>query len=101
MGGEFYWICDCIAVKEILEYNGSIHQLRRWSHELLGYEFAIIYRASSMMKDADILIYSSIAISLKRVVCVLPILQSDHFLIVSILLFLVLISVVSLLLILL
>ena len=32
----------------------------------------------------DILIYSSIAISLKRVVCTLPILQSDHLFIVSI-----------------
>ena len=39
--------------------------------------------------------------SLKRVVCTLPILKSDHLLIVSILLFLVLILVVSLLLILL
>ena len=40
-------------MKEILEYTGSIHQLRRWSHELLGYEFAIIHRAASMMKDVD------------------------------------------------
>ena len=53
MGGIFYWIYDCIAVKEILEYTGSIHQLRRWSQELLGYEFAIIHRAASMMKDVD------------------------------------------------
>ena len=36
-----------------MEYTGSIHQLRRWSQELLGYEFAIIHRASSMMKDID------------------------------------------------
>ena len=40
-------------MKEILEYTGSIHQLRRWSQELLGYEFAIIHRAASMMKDVD------------------------------------------------
>ena len=52
-GKFFYWICDCIAVKEILEYTGSIHQLRRWSQELLGYEFAIIHRAARMMKDVD------------------------------------------------
>ena len=51
--GKFYWICDYIAVKEILEYTRSIHQLHRWSHELLGYEFAIIHRAASMMKDID------------------------------------------------
>ena len=31
-------------------------QLRRWSQELLGYEFAIIHRATSMMKDVDGLI---------------------------------------------
>ena len=53
MWGKFYWICDCIAVKEILEYTGSIHQLRRWSQELLGYEFAIIHRAASMIQCVD------------------------------------------------
>ena len=26
---------------------------RRWSHELLGYEFAIIHRVASMMRDSD------------------------------------------------
>ena len=30
----FYWICDCSAVKEILEYEGSNPQLRRWRQEL-------------------------------------------------------------------
>ena len=40
-------------MKEILEYTGSIHQLRRWSQGLFGYEFAIIHRAASMMKDVD------------------------------------------------
>ena len=53
MGGKFYWICDCIAVKEILEYTGSIHQLRRWSQELFGCELAIIHREASIMKDVD------------------------------------------------
>ena len=52
-GGNCYWICDCIAVKEILEYTGSIHQIQRWSQELFNYDFAIIHRASSMMKDID------------------------------------------------
>ena len=51
--GKFYWICDCIAVKEISEYTGSIHQLRRWSQELLRYEFVIIHCAASMIKDVD------------------------------------------------
>ena len=40
-------------MKEILEYTGSIQKLRHWSQELLGYEFAIIHRASSMIKDVD------------------------------------------------
>ena len=38
-GTQFYWLCDCIAVKKVLEYNGSIHQLKRWYQELLAYEF--------------------------------------------------------------
>ena len=40
-------------MKEILEYTGSIHRIRRWSKELFNYDFAIIHRASSMMKDID------------------------------------------------
>ena len=52
-GGKFYWICDCIAVKKILEYTGSIHQLRSWTRDLLGYELAIIHHTGSMMNDHD------------------------------------------------
>ena len=40
-------------MKEILEYTGSIHQLRRWSQEIFGYTFAIIHHAASMIKDVD------------------------------------------------
>ena len=36
-GGNFWWICDCAAVKEILEYEGNISQICRWTQELLGY----------------------------------------------------------------
>ena len=53
MGTEFYWLCDCIAVKKVLEYNGSIHQLKRWSQELLAYAFVCIHRPNKMMKDVD------------------------------------------------
>ena len=28
-GNHFYWMCDCVAVKEVLEYNGSIHMIMR------------------------------------------------------------------------
>jgi hypothetical protein len=50
-GALFYWLCDCSAVKEILDYDGDIHQIRRWAQELLGYHFAIIHRSARMMRD--------------------------------------------------
>jgi hypothetical protein len=40
-GSEFFWLCDCSAIKEILEYDGPIHQIRRWAQELLGYFFHV------------------------------------------------------------
>ena len=52
-GTQFYWLYDCIAVKEVLEYNGSTYQLKRWSQELLAYEFVCIHRSNRMMKDVD------------------------------------------------
>ena len=54
-GNHFYWMCDCTAVKEILEYNGSIHMIMRWAQELLGYHFTIIHRLAAMMADVDAL----------------------------------------------
>ena len=30
LGCHFYWICDCSAIKEILEYDGSIIMICRW-----------------------------------------------------------------------
>ena len=52
-GTQLYWLCDCIAVKEVLKYNGSIHQLKRWSQELLAYAFVCIHRPNKGMKDVD------------------------------------------------
>ena len=52
-GRKFYWICDYNSIKEILEYTGSIHQLRRWSQQLFDYDFSIIHRPAAMMKDVD------------------------------------------------
>jgi len=52
-GKHFYWICDCNSIKEIIEYTGSIHQLRRWSQENFSYDFNIIHRLAKMMKDVD------------------------------------------------
>jgi hypothetical protein len=54
-GKHFYWICDCNAVKEVLEYDGNIHQVRRWLQELLGYQFSVIHCPERMMKDVDAL----------------------------------------------
>jgi hypothetical protein len=31
-GSEFFlWLCDCSAIKEILEYDTTIHQIRHWA----------------------------------------------------------------------
>ena len=52
-GTLFYWLCGCNTIKEIIEYSGSTHQLKRWTQELLAYEFVIIHRVAAMMKDVD------------------------------------------------
>ena len=49
----FYWLCDCNEIKEVLKYNDSIHRLKRWSQELLEYEFVIVHRLAAIMKDVD------------------------------------------------
>ena len=49
----FYWLCECNTIKEILEYNVITHQLKRWTQELLAYEFVIIYQVGTMIKDVD------------------------------------------------
>ena len=52
-GSFFYWMCDCSAVKEILEYDGNISLVSRWAQELLGYHFAVVHRPARMMIDVD------------------------------------------------
>ena len=32
-GCHFWWICDCSAIKEILEYDGPIPMICRWAQE--------------------------------------------------------------------
>ena len=54
-GNKFYWLCDCSAVQEILEYDGTIPMICRWSQELLGYDFVVIHRNNRMMVDVDAL----------------------------------------------
>ena len=52
-GTHFYWLCDCAAVKEILEYDGPITMIKRWAQELLGYHFSVVHRLQRMMRDVD------------------------------------------------
>ena len=54
-GQHFFWLCDCLAVKEIIDYSGPIDMILRWSQELLGYNFTIVHRPSQMMVDVDAL----------------------------------------------
>ena len=54
-GNRLYWICDCSAIKEILEYSGTIQFVTRWAQELLGYDFVVVHRCSKMMADVDAL----------------------------------------------
>ena len=51
----FYWICDCSAMKEILNYVGQIHVVRYWAQGLLGYHFAVIHHPARMMVEIDTL----------------------------------------------
>ena len=37
----------------ILEYIGPTHTLRRWSQELMAYDFKPVHRSAHMMKDVD------------------------------------------------
>ena len=46
-------MCDCSAIKEILEYMGSIPMVCRWAQELLGYQFTVVHRPNRMMVDVD------------------------------------------------
>ena len=54
-GEIVFGIYDCTTVKEILVYFELVYQLRRWSQELMGYEYAFIHRPAKTMKDIDAL----------------------------------------------
>ena len=53
LGCPFYWLYDSSSVKEVVEYDGSIHQLKRWTQELMVYEFVCLHRPNKVMKDVD------------------------------------------------
>ena len=52
---NFWWMCDCAAVKEILEYEGNISQICRWAQESFGYQFAIVHRSYKKLMDVNVL----------------------------------------------
>ena len=54
-GCHFWWICDCSAIKEVLEYNGTILMVYRWVQKLLGYQFTVVHRSNHMMIGVDYL----------------------------------------------
>ena len=43
------------TVYKILNYDGPVHTLRRWSQELLAYSFTCVHRPNNMMHDVDAL----------------------------------------------
>ena len=53
VGQHFFWLCDCSAMKEILEYTGNIHQVRQLSQELIRYHFTILHQPARMMQDVN------------------------------------------------
>ena len=54
-GAHFWWLCDCSAMTEILDYEGPIPMIGRWAQELLGYHFTVVHRSNRMMVDVDAL----------------------------------------------
>ena len=53
MGSHSWWLCDCKAVKEILEYDCPIAMMCRWAQKLLGYHFSCLHRGAHVMVDVD------------------------------------------------
>ena len=54
-GCHFWWMCDCSAIKEILEYSGTMPMVCRWAQELLGYQFTVVHRPNHIVVNIDAL----------------------------------------------
>jgi len=50
-GTFLYWMTDCNAISEVLEYTQTVYQLRHWSQKLLTYSFGCTHRSAAMMVD--------------------------------------------------
>ena len=55
LGGFFYWLCDCLSVKDILDYDGNISMVHLWDQESIGCDFDFAHRPNRMMADKDAL----------------------------------------------
>ena len=49
----FSWMCNCSTMKEILEYDGNIPIICRWTQELLAYSFSVLHQPYRMMIDVN------------------------------------------------
>ena len=54
-GCLFYWLCDCSAAKDIIEYDGCIYMVQQWAQELLGYNVSVLHTPNIIMCDVDAL----------------------------------------------
>ena len=54
-GAKFTWLCDMKSISKILEYDGHIHMLCRYSQEMMAYNFDCVHRSNTMMRDVDAL----------------------------------------------
>ena len=52
-GFFFYWICDCSALKEHIEYDGCIFMVQRPAQEFPGYTFFAVHIPNLMMCDVN------------------------------------------------
>ena len=50
-GQYFRWICNCAAVKEVLEYKVSTSMICLWVQECFGYNFSIVRKINKMMAE--------------------------------------------------
>ena len=52
-GCRFWSLCDMKSLYRILNYDGHIHCLRRWSRKLHAYDMVPIHRPNALTKELD------------------------------------------------
>jgi hypothetical protein len=53
-GGHFFWLCNCSGVKDLLNCDAPVQQLKLWEQELMGYVYKlmVLHRSNKFMKDS-------------------------------------------------